>query len=296
MPYVNKGIVFDLQRFSLNDGPGIRTTVFLKGCPIHCDWCHNPESQSFQPQLSFNPEKCINCFDCVAACPSGAHKIADNKHIVDFESCVLSGECVKACTHDALKITGIEKDVYEIIQVVLKDKAYYNNSGGGLTISGGEPLAQFEFTKALLAAAKKEGIHTCVDTCGQASKEKFKEILLLTDLFLYDFKMTDSAAHKQFTGSGNRQIMENLDFLLQNGANIILRCPIIPGINDNDEHFAGISEVAGKYPKIKSVEFLPYHSMGRDKASHIGMEYKLKSIPSASEEDKIKWMKFFNSF
>jgi len=293
MSGLNKGIVFDLHRFSLNDGPGIRTTVFLKGCPLHCDWCHNPESQSFQPQLSFNPDKCIDCFDCTAACPSGTHKIADNKHIVDFSSCILSGECVKACTHDALKITGYEKDVFEIMKVVLKDKAYYDNTGGGLTISGGEPLAQFEFTKALLAAAKKEGIHTCIDTCGQAAKEKFKEILPLTDLFLFDYKITDSAAHKQFTGLGNRQIMENLDFLLQGGADIILRCPIIPGINDDDEHLAGIAEIAEKYPQIKSVELIPYHSMGRDKAFHAGMDYKLKSLPSVSEIDKARWVSYY---
>jgi pyruvate formate lyase activating enzyme len=287
------GLVFDVHRFSLYDGPGIRTTVFLKGCPLHCDWCHNPESQTYKPQLSFNPDKCINCFDCVDACPNEVHRNVNGKHEVIWDSCQTSGECVKACSYGALKLIGSEYNIREIINEVLKDKNYYEKTGGGLTISGGEPLAQFEFTKALLEEAKKEGIHTCIDTCGLVSEEKFKAILPYTDLFLFDYKVSDEQDHKQYTGSGNRLILSNLDFLIRNGASVILRCPLVPGINDNTNHLKTISELAEKYPRLKGVEIMPYHSMGRDKAGYIGKEYKFKNLPDASEEQKTEWTDYY---
>jgi glycyl-radical enzyme activating protein len=253
------GIVFDIHRFSLNDGPGIRTTIFLKGCPLRCDWCHNPESQSFKPQLSFNPEKCLNCFECVKACPNGVHQNLDGKHVINWESCTTSGECVKVCAYDALKIIGSENTITEIISEVLKDINYYRKSGGGLTISGGEPLAQPEFTLELLKAAKKVGIHTCVDTCGLASLDSYKEILPYTDLFLFDYKVTDNKKHKDLTGGGNRQILKNLEYLISNKAEVILRCPLIPTINDEEKHLEGIAEIIKKYPEISSIEIISYH-------------------------------------
>ena len=286
------GIVFDIHRFSLNDGPGIRTTVFLKGCPLKCLWCHNPESQLFQPQLSFNEEKCLHCFNCVPACPNGVHQIHNNKHLVIWDHCLLSGECVTACPNDVLKIIGYQSTVNEIIAEVKKDLSYYKNSGGGITISGGEPLAQFQFTKELLISSKEADIHTCVDTCGQAAQNHFHEILPYTDLFLFDYKTTNPHQHKYLTGTDNRLILSNLDYLYNNGASIIVRCPLIPGINDNEAHLHSIAHLKNKYPKLKAIEILPYHSMGRNKSYQIGNEYKLFNVPDCTEEQ----IRYWNSF
>ena len=287
------GLTFDIHRFSLNDGPGIRTTIFLKGCYLKCEWCHNPESQSFKPQLSFNPEKCLHCFECVKVCPNSAHKIKDNKHFVEWALCDFAGKCVEVCPSGALKIIGANTDVDFIISEVMKDKKYYDKTGGGITISGGEPMAQFEFTKELLVEAKKQQIHTVLDTCGYGEKSHYKEILPYVDLFLFDYKLNDDDLHKKYTGTSNKQIMSNLEFLYKSGASIILRCPLIPGINDGADHLKGIKEIISKYSLLKSVEIMPYHTMGKDKAYRVGMEYKLSQINNADEHDKKRWLDYF---
>ena len=288
-----KGLTFDIHRFSLNDGPGIRTTVFLKGCYLKCEWCHNPESQSLKPQLSFNPEKCLHCFECVKICPNNAHKVKENRHFVDWALCDLTGECVNVCPSGALKIIGTNTEVDFIISEVMKDKKYYYKTSGGITVSGGEPMVQFEFTKELLMAAKRQGIHTVLDTCGYGELNHYKEIMDYVDLILFDYKFTDEKLHKEYTGVSNKKILNNLNFLYNNGATITLRCPLIPGINDNDEHLNGIKEIITKYPKLKSVEIMPYHNMGRDKAGQVGMEYKLSQIKNAEEKDKQRWISYF---
>ena len=288
------GVTFDINRFSLNDGPGIRTTVFLKGCYLKCEWCHNPESQSFKPQLLFNSEKCINCFECVKVCPTNAHKIKGTKHFVDWDLCELKGKCVAVCPSGALKIIGTNTDVDFLMSEVLKDKKYYDKTGGGITVSGGEPMAQFEFTKDILIASKKNGLNTVLDTCGYGEKDHYKEILPFVDLFLFDYKLTDKELHEKYTGVSNEDILGNLDLLVKNGASIILRCPIIPGINDNEDHFNGIKNIIKKYPQILSVELMPYHNMGRDKANRLGMEFKLPGIRNVDTSDKQKWMNYFN--
>jgi len=287
------GLTFDIHRFSLNDGPGIRTTVFLKGCYLKCEWCHNPESQSFKPQLSFNPEKCLHCFECVKACPNNAHKIKDNKHFVEWALCDFAGKCVEVCPSGALKIIGNSTEVEFIISEVMKDKKYYDKTGGGITISGGEPMAQFEFTKEILMMAKQKGIHTVLDTCGYGEQNHYKEILDYVNLFLFDYKFTDEKLHKEYTGATNNEIIDNLDFLYSNAASIILRCPLIPGINDSEEHLKGIKEIIKKYPLLKSVELMPYHNMGRDKASRVGMDFKLTEIKNADARDKQRWISYF---
>lgn len=284
------GLVSDIQRFSLHDGPGIRTTVFLKGCPLNCKWCHNPETQISKPQLSFSADKCMNCFKCVEACPTGTHYIEDEQHKVNFSACRLSGECVTACPNDALKIIGKENSVNETLELVLRDKEYYKNSGGGLTISGGEPMNQFSFTRDLLQLAKLNGIHTVLETCGFAPKNRYLDIVHLVDLFLYDYKETDPVKHKEFTGVDSKVIIDNIKTLHDNGAKIILRCPIIPSVNDRDDHFEGIAELVYQLPNLVSVELMAYHDFGRDKAAKVGRDNEYYHIENATEEMKAGWL------
>lgn len=288
------GLVSDIQRFSLHDGPGIRTTVFLKGCPLNCKWCHNPETQISKPQLSFSADKCLNCFKCVEVCPTGTHYIEDEQHKVNFSLCELSGECVSVCPNDALKIIGKENSINETLELVLRDKEYYNNSGGGLTISGGEPMNQFSFTRDLLQLAKLNGIHTVLETCGFAPKNRYLDIVHLVDLFLYDYKETDPVKHKEFTGVDSKVIIDNLKTLHDNGANIILRCPIISSVNDRDDHFEGIAELVFQLPNLVSVELMAYHDIGRDKAAKVGRDNEYYHIENATEKMKKEWLQKLN--
>jgi len=240
--------VFDIQRAALHDGPGIRTVVFLKGCFLRCEWCHNPESWDPEPQTTVQPDS--------------------------------SGEC---------HTFGREMKVEEVMRIVLRDRAYYDLSGGGLTLSGGEPTFQFEFCRALLAAAREAGIHTCLDTSGHNSREAFAELLPLVDLFLFDYKITNSQAHLRWTGAGNELILANLDFLYRSGAQIVLRCPILPGINDNQEHFKAIAALSKKYPRLRGIELLPYHDTGRYKFASLGMDASLLPVSVPGEEEQSKY-------
>jgi len=291
-----QGTIFDIQRFALHDGPGIRTTVFLKGCPLRCIWCHNPESQDFNPQLSFDRAKCTDCFRCVKACPAGAHKVVDGRHVADHGRCCLSAKCVEACPNGALKIIGRKQSVREVMDVVIRDIAYYNNSGGGMTISGGEPMSQFRFTLELLKAAKEKGIHTCLDTSGYAPGDLFERVLPYTDLFLYDYKATDDKEHLRLTGVSNRLILDNLDLLYRAGASIILRCPLVKGINDTDEHFMGIAEIDRKYPGLAGIELMAYHNMGHEKYERIGRKPEMEMLPTTDEATKESWLERLKAF
>ncbi len=284
------GLVFDIQRFALHDGPGIRTTVFLKGCPLRCAWCHNPESQSFKPELSFWADKCQSSFSCVVACPTGAMRIENGQRVFERNLCDACGLCAPECSHGALKIIGAEMTVERVMQEVIKDIAYYKRSGGGLTISGGEPMAQFEFTRALLRAAKSAGIHTCVDTCGFAPVEKYRAIIKHVDLFLFDYKATDAATHRRWTGVSNDLILSNFDFLYHAGARIIVRCPLVPGVNDTAEHLMGIAELSQRYPNLLRIDIMAYHNMGVDKARRIGREPELAHLPNTDDATKSGWI------
>jgi pyruvate formate lyase activating enzyme len=292
---MDKGIVFDIQKFSLHDGPGIRTTVFLKGCPLRCLWCHNPESQSFKVELSFKKDKCVMCGACEAVCASEVHKVTENSHTIDYSKCNVSGKCVVACAYDALKLYGKVMTVEEIISDVIKDIKYYEKSGGGITISGGEPLGQPTFTREILKAAQEKGIHTCIETTGYASKEVIAKLLPYVDLFLFDYKATDAVKHEELTGVSNELILQNLQFIYEQGASIILRCPLIPGVNDLEEHLQGIVNMSEKYPRLKGIELLPYHDMGKGKYKELGREYTLGNIKNTSEEQKKKWIDFFQA-
>ena len=263
-----KGTIFNIQRFCVNDGPGIRTTVFLKGCPLSCVWCHNPESQRFEPEILFYKDKCTGCGRC---------------------KCVTAADRDFVCFNGAKEICGKTVSANEVTAEVLKDKPFYKNSGGGVTLSGGEPLAQYDFSLELLKKAKENGIHTAIETCGYAEKSKILEIAKYVDLFLFDCKETDPELHKKYTGVDNKIILDNLKALSNAGSKIILRCPIIPGFNDRAEHFKGISETAEKFIGIEHIEIEPFHPLGESKYSALGREVADIPVPSGKTVDK--WIK-----
>ncbi|MDZ7369710.1 MAG: glycyl-radical enzyme activating protein [candidate division KSB1 bacterium] len=283
-----RGIVFDIQRFSLHDGPGIRTTVFLKGCPLHCTWCSNPESQSPSPQLAFAEHKCSHCLACVGECPHGAHITVRGKHLWDVDRCKGCFACIEACPNGALRRIGKELSVEQVMDVVKRDFLYYEKSGGGMTLSGGEPLMQAEFAEALLRSAHRLGISTAVETAG-VLLDPLEQTADAVDLFLLDYKASEEMQHRNHVGTSLFQVLEGLERLATIGARVRLRCPIIPGINDNLEHFCRIAELCREYACIEAVDVLPYHDYGRSKAKEIGKPWLLAQT-SVDEETAARWI------
>ncbi|GAM55139.1 pyruvate formate-lyase activating enzyme [Vibrio ishigakensis] len=289
------GVIFDIQKFSVNDGPGVRTTVFLKGCQMKCVWCHNPESLSVQKQLSFSEQKCTSCKSCVEVCPNDVHSFdANGRHLVDFNACDACGKCVDACLHGALKIYGKTMSVDEVFDEVIKDKVYFDKSGGGITLSGGEALKQFDFCLALAKKCKQHGLHVCIETNGASKSDHYRAIAPFVDLFLFDYKATGDKAHKQLTGLTRRLVDENLALLNQLNADVILRCPIIPEYNLSNEHLAAISELTLAYNNIQKVEVLPYHNFGQGKAKEIGREYEVE-VEMPTDSDSATWIERIRS-
>ncbi len=274
------GIIFDIQRSSVVDGPGIRTTVFLKGCNLRCKWCHNPESQSFKHQMMFYKDKCTGCGKCKEVCPN------------NLEKCDFCGKCVLYCPHDARQICGKEYTADEVVKEVAKDKIFYETSGGGVTFSGGECMIQLDFLEEVLRKCKENEIHTAVDTAGNVSWESFERILPYTDLFLYDVKCFSDELHKEGTAVSNKQILENLKKLSESfSGDIIIRIPVIPGFNDSMEELNKIADML-KSIRHTSVELMPYHRMGENKYTALDMEYTTYEVPPKEKMEEYK--KLFN--
>ena len=277
-----RGLVFDIQRYSIHDGPGIRTLVFLKGCPLRCEWCCNPESQRNTPEIEFRSSLCQQCGQCLLVCPRGAVNpdlsVADTAAKIDRELCDACGRCVAGCPTGALRLVGRWYTVAEMLAEVLRDAAFYRRSGGGVTLSGGEPLAQAAFAAELLRACYEHNVGTAVETSGLVGWPAFERVLPWTDLVLFDLKHTDDATHRQLTGVSNRLILDNLRRLRAVGVEVILRLPLIPPLNTSAENLAATADLAAELG-IRQVHLMPFHQLGKDKYRRLGQEYALAERP-----------------
>jgi pyruvate formate lyase activating enzyme len=277
---VSSGIVFDIKKFSLHDGPGIRTTVFLKGCGLRCWWCHNPESQQPRPELLLRTELCIRCGACVEECPQAAIQPDGDQFITDREVCARCGTCVAFCAADAREIAGREMTVDDVMAEVLHDVIFYDQSGGGVTFSGGEPLLQGDFLFDLLRVCKDYDLHTIVDTCGYASADTLDRVRPYVDLFLYDIKVMDDARHREVTGVSNALILDNLRRLADHQHPVVMRLPIIPHISDDEDNVRQVGMLASRMPNVERVDLLAYHKLGKDKYERLG---RLNPMPETAE-------------
>lgn len=277
-------LIFDVKRYAINDGPGVRITIFLKGCHLTCDWCHNPESQFAYTQKMYSESKCIGCMECVEACPQNACTLTPNGIVTDPEACLLCGTCAEVCPTKASEMSGEEMSVEHIMEMIKKETLLMDQSAGGVTFSGGEPLMHHEFLLQLLEECGKEGIHRCVDTTGFAATEVLMKVAKKTEYFLYDLKMMDSAKHKKYTGVANEGILKNLQTLAASGAEINIRIPLIKGVNDDEENIqqsaAFIASLAGDK---KQVNILPYHNIAAKKYEKLGQIYN-QGIMAEPEE------------
>lgn len=278
-----EGTIFNIQRFSLYDGPGVRTVVFLKGCPLRCVWCHNPESYLARPQVMYNPDRCIGCGECVAACPKNCHTLEQGLHGLDRTSCIDCCACAENCYTLALTRVGQSQTADQVLETVLQDKKNYDATGGGLTLSGGEPLAQATFSAELLKKARENGIHTCLETSGFGSWEKLQKLAEYTDLVLFDYKATGDETHKKLCGVPQTPILENLARLNEMGKQVILRCPLIPELNGDETHLRGIADTANRYDCILEVQLEPYHRLGIGKSQQLGQKPAFEAQPPEKE-------------
>jgi len=278
------GLIFDIRRFSIHDGPGIRTTVFLKGCPLSCWWCHNPESQSPGPELWLRSGRCIRCGECVKACREGAITLQEDAYVTDLERCNLCGACLEVCTTEARQIVGKQMSVAQVLAEIERDIPFYDESNGGITISGGEPLQQRKFLLALLKSCQEKDIHTVLDTCGYASWKTLDALRPYVDIFLYDLKLIDDSRHRQFTGVSNRLILQNLRRLLQAGHAVVLRVPVIPGVTDGEDDLRQLGSFISGLPGSPRVELLPYHRAAMGKYERLNRGYHLQEVMPPSPE------------
>ena len=277
-------MIFNIQKCSIHDGNGLRTLVFLKGCPLHCLWCANPESQSYKPEIMENMKKCIGCGACIKACPNQAIHITDQGPIIDRQHCVSCGKCADICYAGAKYVMGEEMAVEEVFRQIKKDEVFYSIKGGGVTFSGGEPLTDPEFLTAILKRCHEARINTAMESCGMGDYEKFKSALPYLDSCFLDIKHIDSARHRELTGAGNELILSNIRKIAEAGVPVTIRTPIIPGCNDSVDNITGIAEFIATLPNVVSYELLPYHEFGKNKYHMLGRDYPLEGTVPPSDD------------
>ncbi len=283
--------VFNIQKFCTDDGPGIRTSVFLKGCHLRCAWCHNPEGLSLEPILEFSSIDCVRCRRCEALCPNGVHSFDGTRHLIDRSKCIRCGTCAKHCEYGALSFCGKVMCAGEVMEIALADRFFYEPEGG-ITVTGGEPLLQPEFVLALGTLAKENGIHFCLETSGALPFSVLEPLLPVVDLFLYDIKETDDENHRRMTGLSNRLSLENLQKLDALGKPVYLRCPIIPGVNDREHHFKVLAKLYTSLSCAAGIQIMPYHRMGQGKVTRYGVTSR--DFPLPDPQDIARWNQMLN--
>ena len=285
-----KAFIFNKQKYNMYDGPGVRTLVFFKGCPLRCKWCSNPEGLERKYQIMFKPTTCVSCGSCVPVCPQKIHSISSSgEHIIDRSiDCIGCGQCVEACIPDALKIAGEQVPISELLEYVEQDRAFYDQSGGGVTLGGGEVTSQPEAAINLLQACKQEGLHTAIETCGYTKKETILRFAEYVDLFLFDLKHIDPDRHFELTGVRNEMILENLEELIMKRNHVKVRMPMLQGINDREAEIRGVIEFLKPFREFKNfegIDLLPYHKLGVNKYVQLGMDYPIEGDPSLDDAD-----------